>query len=136
MRAFNFASFLATDQPAGPLLAPNASARTQHAMTRVTPLLKPLVQRDYDARDPDRHRARIVAAMDRLEAELQGRDYLVGHAFSVADLTAATLFTPVLDPPGREHMPAPLPAPALELRGELSARPGGAWVHEIFAKHR
>ena len=43
--------------------------------------------------------------MDRLEAELDGGDHLVGDAFSVADLTAAALFTPLIRPPERPFMP-------------------------------
>jgi len=41
-------------------------------------------------------RTKIVAALDRLDAELEanGGRYLVGDSFSVADLTAASLFLP------------------------------------------
>ena len=38
--------------------------------------------------------------MDKLEADLQPSGYLVGERFSVADLTAASLFTPLVAPPG------------------------------------
>ena len=38
-----------------------------------------------------RARGVVLAGIDRLEAELDGRDYLFGDAFSVADLTAAAL---------------------------------------------
>ena len=54
----------------------------------------------------------------------------------MADLTAASLFTPLMSPPGRQYAP-PRPAPAmLELREELEARDGGKWVHEMYARHR
>ena len=46
----------------------------------------------------DEARTRVVAALDRLEAELGGRDYLVGDAFTVADLTAAALFYLLVSP--------------------------------------
>ena len=102
------------------------------------PLARRVVRRDYDIDDATAARARteIVAAMDRVEAELQPSGYLVGDGFGVADLTAAALFTPLIDAPGRQYQPATLVAPALELREELAARPGGAWVHEVFARHR
>jgi glutathione S-transferase len=74
--------------------------------------------------------------MDRLEEELGDGDYLVGDAFSVADLTAATLFTPLICPPEREYAPSACAAEILELREELLARPGGAWVTDMFARHR
>ncbi len=84
-------------------------------------------------------RARIVAAMDRLEAELEanGGDYLAGDGFSVADLTAASLFYPLVAPP-EGPLPTETPTPpALErFRDGLSARPGFVWVEEMFRRHR
>ncbi|HEX6389905.1 MAG TPA: glutathione S-transferase family protein [Solirubrobacteraceae bacterium] len=137
-RAFFFASLFATGTAAGPVVAPGSGRVVQRLLTATTPLAKRAMRTDYGTPmdQGEAHRAKVVAAMDRLEAELDGRDYLVGDRFSVADLTAATLFTPVLDPPGREHMPSPIPDAMLALRAELQQRRGGAWVHEIFAKHR
>ncbi len=102
------------------------------------PLMRPAMRRDFTLTDEAAEAARraIVAGMDRLESELQPSGYLVGDRFSVADLTAASLFTPVLAPAGREFQPPTLVAPALELRAELEARPGGQWVHDMFARHR
>lgn len=84
-------------------------------------------------------REKIVAAMDRLEAELAAGDgdYLVGDGFSVADLTAAALFYPVVGPaeaPISRDRPSP-PAFA-RFRDGLSARPGFAWVEKMFRRHR
>jgi glutathione S-transferase len=84
-------------------------------------------------------REKIVAALDRLDAELaaNGGEYLVGDRFSVADLTAASLFYPLVQP-----VEGPLPAdtptpPALErFRSGLSDRPGYLWVEAIFRRHR
>ena len=50
-------------------------------------------------------RAQILAAMDRLEAEIGPSGYLAGDAFSIADLTAAALSTPFLRPPERQYLP-------------------------------
>ena len=73
--------------------------------------------------------------MDRLESELGDGEYLVGGQFSVADLTAAALFTPLLAPPGRPW--APKLVPTLQpFREELEARPGGEWVERMYARHR
>ena len=44
-------------------------------------------------------RAKMVAAMDRLEHEISPSGYLVGDTFTVADLTAAALFYAVPHPP-------------------------------------
>jgi len=84
-------------------------------------------------------RAGIVAALDRLEAELaaNGGEYLVGERFSVADLTAAALFYPVVGPEGAPIPPEqPMPAGFERFRESLSARPGYAWVEETFRRHR
>jgi glutathione S-transferase len=79
-------------------------APARERMLRMTaPVVRPLVRRDYgvDAATVGEARAKVVAAMDRLEAELQPSGYLVGDTFGVADLTAAALFTPLLAPPAR-----------------------------------
>jgi len=84
-------------------------------------------------------RAGIVAAFDRLEAELEanGGDYLVGETFSVADLTAAALFYPVVGPEGGPLPPGqPMPASFERFRESLAERPGFAWVEETFRHHR
>ena len=67
---------------------------------------------------------------------MQPSGYLVGDAFSVADLSAASLFTPLLAPPERPYAPTITVPEVLELREELSARPGGEWVGEMYARHR
>jgi len=84
-------------------------------------------------------REKIVAALDRLDAELaaNGGEFLVGESFSVADLTAASLFYPVVGPDEGPLPPdAPSP-PALErFRDGLRDRPGYLWVEETFRRHR
>jgi glutathione S-transferase len=86
-----------------------------------------------------RAREAIVTALDKLEAELEEGEgeFLVGDSFSVADLTAASLFYPVVVPPEgplRTDLPRP---PALErFRESLSDRRGYKWVEETFRKHR
>ena len=84
-------------------------------------------------------KAEIVAVMDRLEAELEanGGDYLVGESFSVADLTAAALFYPVVGPENAPIPPGqPMPADFERFRESLSERPGFVWVEETFRRHR
>jgi len=82
-------------------------------------------------------RRKTGAAMDRLEDEIQPSGYLVGDSFTVADLTAAALFYPVVRPP---EFPYPSvtdrPAGAREFLDPLGRRPGGAWVAEMYRRHR
>ena len=84
-------------------------------------------------------RAKILAALDRLEAELDtsGGEFLVGDRFTVADLTAAALFYPVVGPEQGPLPPgAPTPSGLEAFRRRLADRPGFAWVEETFRRHR
>jgi len=78
-----------------------------------------------------------VVAMDRLEAELEPSGHLVGDSFTVADLTAASLFYPLVRPP---QFPYPsvsrVPEAAHEFIASLAARPGARWVTEMYDRHR
>jgi glutathione S-transferase len=85
-------------------------------------------------------RTKIVAALDRLEAELAANgsgEFLVGERLSVADLTAASLFYPVVDP-DEGPLPANSPTPPRfqAFREEIDQRPGYLWVEETFRRHR
>jgi len=90
--------------------------------------------------DPDTIKAApgiIRAALDRIEAELQPSGYLVGDGFSVADLTAAALFGPVVLPPEWPYPPpGPTPGPLIDLRASIERRPAYQWVIEMYRRHR
>jgi len=84
-----------------------------------------------------RAREKIVAALDRLESELGDDEYLVGDAFTVADLTAASLFNPIVLPAQGPVPSVVQPAPGIqEFRAPLEDRPGYKWVEEMFRRHR
>ncbi|MDQ2630041.1 MAG: glutathione S-transferase family protein [Actinomycetota bacterium] len=89
--------------------------------------------------DAERAREGIAIAFDKLEAELeQGNgEFLVGEHLSVADVTAASLFYPVVAPPEGPLDPNLPRPPALErFRESLSDRRGYKWVEETFRRHR
>ena len=89
--------------------------------------------------DADRARKGIVAAFDKLEAELEKGEgeFLVGDSLSVADITAASLFYPVVVPPEGPLNPELPRPPAFErFRQSLSDRRGYRWVEEMFRRHR
>jgi glutathione S-transferase len=89
--------------------------------------------------DAERARDAIVAALDKLEAELAKGDgeFLVGDSLSVADVTAASLFYPIVIPPEGPLSPdLPRPPAFDSFREELSDRPGYRWVEETFCEHR
>jgi glutathione S-transferase len=84
-------------------------------------------------------REKIVAALDRLDAELAAGsgEYLVGEGFSVADLTAASLFYPLVAPAEGPLPPdSPTPAAFDRFRDGVKDRPGYLWVEETFRRHR
>jgi glutathione S-transferase len=103
------------------------------------PLLRVGMRRRFEitAEAAERSRAKTVAAMDRLEREICSSGFLVGESFTVADLTAAALFYPVVLPP---QFPYPtiveVPDSLLEFLDSLAQRPGGKWVAEIYRRHR
>jgi glutathione S-transferase len=125
------------DAIAESLFADRAPGRTRFLKATV-PAVRPFVRRDYGVTDEAvaiAHRD-VLAAMDRIEAELQPSGYLVGDRFSVADLTAAALFTPLIAPPHRPFLPPSFPPALQPLRDELTARPGGRWIHAMYERHR
>jgi glutathione S-transferase len=79
----------------------------------------------------------LERALDTLEAALQGRDYLVGEAFSRADLTAASLLWPMLPWDGDEAvMQTRMPAVVWQWRQDFVQRPLYAWLQRIYRQHR
>jgi glutathione S-transferase len=116
----------------------NSGSVKRGLMRATAPLGRIVVRRDYGANAAAASRApgRLRAVMDRIEQELGSAGYLVGDSLTVADISAAALFTPLLDPPGRPHMPPAITPALLPLREELSARKGGTWINETYTRHR
>ncbi|MDQ1538206.1 MAG: glutathione S-transferase, partial [Actinomycetota bacterium] len=79
-------------------------------------------------------REKLVHGLDRLEAELDG-EFLVGDKFSVADLTAASLFYPLVLPPEGPWR-AMKTAAFLEVQDSVRDRPGFRWVEDTFRRWR
>jgi glutathione S-transferase len=79
-------------------------------------------------------REKLVRGLDRLEAELDG-EFLVGGRFTVADLTAAALFYPLVLPPEGPWR-AMKTAAFLEFQDSVRERPGFRWVEDTFRRWR
>ncbi|WP_176481690.1 glutathione S-transferase family protein [Pseudomonas sp. HAR-UPW-AIA-41] len=81
---------------------------------------------------------RIGAQLDWLEAQLaDGRRYLVGDQLSLADITAASLLAPIACP--AEHPvygDAAYQAGMAATLAPWQARPGMAWVRELYRQQR
>jgi glutathione S-transferase len=117
--------------------APGPLARAPRAAAAYARVFTKLRFRADDRDAAARARAKIVAALDRLEEELGDEDYLVGDRFGVADLTAAALLNPIVLPdegpiPSDEAPPRGLQ----EFREPLERRRGFRWVAEMYRRHR
>ena len=113
---------------------------TRRLYRALFPALRVVMRADMkidDARTA-RSREKVLAALDRLEAELQPSGYLVGERFSVADLTAAALLAPVvfLPPEFPYAPPGPLPAPVARWREAFAGRRASHWAAEMYRRHR
>ncbi len=103
------------------------------------PVVRAVMQLDMgiNAERTEASRPKVRAALDRIEAEIQPSGYLVGDRFSVADLTAAALFSPLVMPPESAYpLLTPLPAAAARYRDSLAGSRGFQWVADIYRRHR
>ncbi len=82
-------------------------------------------------------RATVRAALDRIERERQGRAYLVGDSFTVADLTAASMISPLLQPPEIQYpFDFELPPYLRDYRAAVLEHPAAQWAAGIYRLHR
>ena len=112
---------------------------TQRVYRALYPVIGAVMRADMriDAAGAEVGRAKVQAALDRIAAELQPSGYLVGDAFSVADLTAAALLSPVLMPAEFPYpLVTPLPPSAARYRASLETHPAFQWAAGIYRKHR
>jgi glutathione S-transferase len=117
----------------------HASKGAQLAHRALSPLFGPIMRRQMNINPVSAEAARVktVAAMDRLANELRPSGYLVGDRFTVADLTAAALLSPLVRPPEFPYKAAvPLPEPFAKIRDSLSDHPAFRWTLRTYAQHR
>jgi glutathione S-transferase len=84
-------------------------------------------------------RAKVMAAIDRLERELEPSGFLVGETFTIADLTAAALSYAIVRPPEFPYRMVTydnLPETWRSLVDPLAQRPGGRWIADTYRRHR
>ena len=81
-------------------------------------------------------RTQVLVGLDKLEAELGDSEYLVGDHFSIADLSVAASFHPLVLPPEGPLNRAMVAREHLRFRESLRERPGFQWVEQIYRRHR
>ena len=136
--AWFFETLPASDFAAAQLTA-GADTFTQRSFRVAFPFVREAMKlkMGLNAESAKAARDEVVTALDRLEAEIQPSGYLVGDHFTVADLTAAALLSPVVMP---HEFPYPLlrdlPESAARYRTSLARRTGFRWAADIYRRHR
>lgn len=112
---------------------------TRLAYRAALPLVRGRMVREMQIEEPyiGEATAATRAGFDFVARERSPSGYLVGDAFSVADLAAAALLAPGVE---LEHpdmrKPRPRPAAVEDWLDRWRHLPGAAWVRDIYARHR
>jgi glutathione S-transferase len=115
---------------------PDKAYRTLRPLRKVFPVYYRFRHRIRDTK-LEADRATVTTALDRIERERQGRPHLVGHAFTVADLTAAAMLGVPLQPPEIQYpLRVELPLYLQEYRASLLKHPAMHWAADIYRLHR
>jgi glutathione S-transferase len=115
---------------------PDKAYRTLRPLRKVFPVYYRFRHRIRDTK-LEADRATVTTALDRIERERQGRAHLVGHAFTVADLTAAAMLGVLLQPPEIQYpLRVELPLYLQEYRASLLKHPAMHWAADIYRLHR
>ena len=115
---------------------PDQAYKTLRPLLRVFPAYYRFRHKISDA-NLEADRAAVAAALDRIEQQRQGRNYLVGDSFTVADLTAAALLGALIQPPEIQY-PLRVERPPYheEYRAALLKHPAAQWAAGIYRLHR
>jgi glutathione S-transferase len=140
IRGAVFDSILPRRDAIVPMSAQELGAGTKAGQHLLYPVIKRVARKQLvdGIGGPEVCRAKTVNALDRLETELEGREYLVGDRFSVADLTAAALFSPLVAPAEYQYqlMQERWGEEWQAFRDSLADRRGFRWVEETYRRHR
>ena len=115
---------------------PDAAYGRLRPLVRIFPAFYRFRHRISDAK-LEADRATVQAALDRIEREREGRAYLLGDTFTVADLTAAALLSPLLQPPEIQYpLRVALPPYLEDYRAAALEHPTMRWAASIYRLHR
>jgi glutathione S-transferase len=115
---------------------PDKAYQTLRPLKKIFPAYYRLRHRIRDAK-LEADRATVNAALDRIEFERQGRAYLVGDEFTVADLTAAAMLAVLIQPPEIQYpLQVDLPSYLQEYRAGLLHHPAMRWAADTYRLHR
>lgn len=138
-----FGALLQHPRYAAELFSSGHSKAAQALYKACFPMIKPVMHLDMGITKDGVARSMEVTekALDQLQIDLDGNDYLVGNQFSLADIAAATVLQvtclpaeyPVPQGPahGMEYPPA-----VQDWLEHWQDHPSIQWVQGIYAKHR
>jgi glutathione S-transferase len=137
-RAF-FYELLPDDRYVCALFAGRRTTVVRRLYGAVFPGIRFVMMRDMriDAPGAAAGLARASEAFDFVARHAAATGYLVGDAFSVADLSAAAILSPAVLP---AEFPVPIPEPRAKVLTSWLARwaghPGSQWVRDVYKRHR
>lgn len=115
----------------------------EHAVVRLGfPLLRRFMQRAMriDAEGAARSREKVRVVFDEVSERLaDGRPYLTGDRFGIADLSFAAFSTPLLAPPEhpvRKRATGELPGALMSESRDLRETPAGLFALRMYREHR
>jgi glutathione S-transferase len=102
------------------------------------PLTRAVMRIDMKITDDGAARSlvRLAAALDRLAREIGPSGHLAGEAFTVADLTAAALLSPLTLPAEYPYPIPPLPEPVRAFQARFVGHPAFSWARDVYARFR
>jgi glutathione S-transferase len=103
------------------------------------PFVRPMMRRSMgiDREGVEKGLAATSEALDFVARESSHTGQLTGDRFSVADLAAAALLAPAVQPPSSPmHLPEPRPEPLERWVERWASHPGTAWVLRQYREHR
>ena len=108
------------------------------AMRLVQPVMAPKMRQLFrvPSIDDQRPLEAVIAEVENLGQLTQGKTFLVGDSFTVADLSAAAFLAPLVC---LDALPIALPTPpkSLKLISEtVAAMPGGQWAASTYRAFR
>lgn len=103
------------------------------------PLVRPLMKQGNGVTPENIEKARSLVQdyLREIGQASAATGYLVGHDFTLADLTAAALLAPLMQVQHPDMArPQPMPQAIADLQAQYAAEPAIQWAQSIYAKHR